>query len=236
MIGSAEAFRNPLFGVSVTVIAYALASAVHRRFHWAHSLLLTCGGIIALLVMGGIPYESYKAGGDLIAFFLGPATVALAVPLYKQWRQIRSHAAAVLTSVAAGSICGLASAGLLVWMAGGSKLVLLSMMPKSVTTPISIELSRELGGSPELTAVLTVLAGLLGSVIGPAVLRRLGVRHDLAIGLAIGTASHGIGTARVVRESELQGGASGLAMALAGIFTSLWLVPVYWWLGTHAGG
>ena len=112
----------------------------------------------------------------------------------------------------------------------GSRVLLLSMLPKSVTTPISIELSLQLGGIPALTAVFTVLAGLLGSVVGPQLLRLAGVRGDIAIGLAMGTSSHGIGTARIIRDSEFQGGASGLAMALAGIITSLLIIPIQWWL------
>jgi len=105
-----------------------------------------------------------------------------------------------------------------------------SMTPKSVTTPISIELVRQLGGVPELGAVFTVLAGLFGSIIGPTLLRSCGVRNDIAIGLAIGTSSHGIGTARIIRDSELQGATGGLAMALAGIITSILIIPLHWWM------
>jgi putative effector of murein hydrolase len=107
---------------------------------------------------------------------------------------------------------------------------MLAMVPKSATTPISIEIVRELGGTPELGAVLTVLTGLLGSLIGPELLRLCGVRGDIAIGAAIGTAAHGIGTARVLRESDLQGSAAGLSMAAAGIVTSLLAIPLYGWL------
>ena len=186
-----------------------------------------------MLLFAGIPYESYKHGGDLIVFFLGPATVALGVPLYKQARKIRGHVMALVTGIAVGSAAGMASAALFVWLFHGSRIVLLSMLPKSVTTPISMALAEQLHGDPPLTAAFTVVAGLIGSVIGPRLLRLAGIRHDLAIGAAIGTSSHGIGTARVIRESELQGGVSGLAMALAGIFTSLMTIPVQWWLSRH---
>ncbi len=225
-----EAYRNPVFGVAVTVAAYVASQALHRRFRWLHPLLPTCASLIVLLLVARIPYESYNAGGGLVAFFLQPATVALGVPLYKQAGRIRGRVAAIVIAIAAGSVAGMASAALLVWAFGGSRPLVLSMIPKSVTTPISMEVSRAIGGEPSLTAVFTVLAGLVGSVVGPAVLRRLGVRDDLAIGAAMGTSSHGIGTARVIRESELQGGVSGLAMALAGIFTSLLAILVAWWL------
>jgi len=228
---AAELTRSPAFGVSVTVLAYAGAQALHRRWAWAHPLVVTCGALIALLLLADVPYSAYAAGGDLVSFFLGPATVALGVPLYKQWGRIRRHAAATLVAVTLGAASGIASAVALVRLAGGSDAVARSMAPKSVTTPISIELSRQLGGTPQLTAVFTVLAGLVGAVVGPRVLRWCGVRGDLAVGLAMGTSAHGIGTARLVRESELRGGASGLAMALAGIATSVLVIPARLWLG-----
>jgi predicted murein hydrolase (TIGR00659 family) len=226
-----EFFRDPLFGVASTLLAYVAASALHRRWRWLHPLLVTCGVLIAFLLIADVPYPHYQAGGNLIAFFLGPATIALGVPLYKQARKLRKHLLPITAAVAIGSACGIASAAAFVKLAGGSDPILRSMLPKSVTTPISIELSRQLGGVPELTAVFTVLAGLIGSVAGPQLLRLCGIRGDLAIGLAIGTSSHGIGTARLVRESELQGATSGLAMALAGIITAILTIPVRWWLG-----
>jgi predicted murein hydrolase (TIGR00659 family) len=225
------AYATPLFGVAVTVIAYAISSAVHQRFRWMPTLLLTCGSLIALLLICHIDYDSYNVGGKIVSFFLGPATISLGVPFYKHAKSIRAHSAAVVTAVAAGSVTGIVSAGLLVMLMHGSPILLRSMVPKSVTTPISIELAKQLGGVPQLTAVFTVLAGLLGSVIGPQLLRQAGVRGNIAIGLAMGTSSHGIGTARILRDSEFQGGASGLAMALAGIITSLLIIPLQWWLG-----
>jgi len=226
----ATVYPTPLFGVAVTVIAYAISSAVHHRFRWMPTLVLTCGGLIALLLVCHIPNESYQAGGNIISFFLGPATIALGVPFYKHAKAFRAHAVPIVIAVVAGSASGILSAGGLVLLMHGSPVLLRSMLPKSVTTPISIELSRQLGGVPELTAVFTVLAGLLGSVIGPQLLRLAGVRGNIAIGLAMGTSSHGVGTARILRDSEFQGGASGLAMALAGIITSLMIIPLHWWL------
>jgi predicted murein hydrolase (TIGR00659 family) len=217
-------YASPLFGVTITVVAYAIATALHHRLRWLPSLVVTCGALIAVLLLARIPYQSYRAGGDIISFFLGPATIALGVPFYKHIRQIRQHLVAAVAAVVAGSITGVASAALLVLMMHGSDQLLRTMMPKSVTTPISIELVQQLGGQPQLGAVFTVLAGLLGSVIGPTLLKKVGVRNPIAVGLAIGTSSHGIGTARVLRDSELEGGASGLAMAMAGITTSLIIV------------
>lgn len=226
-------FSSPLFGIAVTVIAYVIGTGAHRRWNWAHGLVVTCGILVALILVaqwrGWFTYGQYKVGGDVVAFFLGPATVALGVPLYKRAREIRAHLVAVIVSVVAGSACGIVSSIVLVRAVHGSRGVMLSMAPKSVTTPISMEVSRMIGGVPELTAVLTVLAGLIGSVIGPWVLKRVGVRNALAVGAAMGTSSHGIGTARMIRESELAGGVSGLSMALAGIVTSVMVAAIRHW-------
>ena len=227
-------FSSPLFGIAITVIAYVIGTGAHRRWDWAHGLVVTCGMLIALVLMaerfGWFTYAQYKVGGDVVAFFLGPATVALGVPMYKRAREIRAHLGAVVLSVVAGSATGIASSVLMVKAVHGSRAVVLSMAPKSVTTPISMEVSRMIGGSPELTAVLTVLAGLMGCVVGPWVVRRVGVRGDRAVGAAMGMSSHGIGTARMIRESELAGGVSGLSMALAGIVTSVMAAAIRAWL------
>jgi predicted murein hydrolase (TIGR00659 family) len=227
----AEPHAEPLFGVAITVLAYGAAKALHRRWSWAHPLFFTCLAVVVVLKLTKVSFSDYRVGGSAVQFFLSPATIALGVPLYKQWGKVRKHAGAVVAAIVAGAASGMAAAGELVRLLGGSRVVLLSMVPKSVTTPISMEVARQLGGTPELAAAFTVTAGLVGSVIGPALLRRAGVRGDLAIGAAMGTAAHGIGTARVIQESELQGGVSGLAMALAGIVTSLLAIPVHWWLG-----
>jgi predicted murein hydrolase (TIGR00659 family) len=225
-----ERFAEPLFGIAITVLAYGAAKALHRRLPWAHPLFFTCLAVWIVLKLTKVSIDSYQIGGSVVQFFLSPATIALGVPLYKQWGKVRRHAGAVITAIVAGAAGGMAAAGGLVRLLGGSRPVLLSMVPKSVTTPISMEVARQLGGVPELAAAFTITAGLIGSVIGPALLRRAGVRGDLAIGAAMGTSSHGIGTARVIADSELQGGVSGLAMALAGIVTSLLAIPVHWWL------
>lgn len=226
-----ELVGQPLFGVAITVLFYVAALSLQKRWQWLHPLFLTAGGLIVFLLAANISYEDYRVGGDVIAFFLGPATVALGVPLYKQAAKIRRNLAAILAGVTVGAVSGLLSAGILVTLLHGGRELLLSMLPKSATTPISIEIVRQLGGIPELGAVLTVLTGLLGSMFGPEILRLCGIRGDVPIGIAIGTASHGIGTARVLRDSELQGSMSGLAMGLNGVATSLLVIPLYWWYG-----
>lgn len=211
-------------------MAYLIALKLHQRWKWLHPLFVTSGGLVALLLLARIPYEAYSIGGEWIEFLLGPATVALGVPLYKQASRIKDRLASILCGITAGSLSAMASAALLVWLLGGTRELIVTMIPKSATTPISMEIIRQLGGMPELGAVLTVLTGLLGSMIGPELLKLTGVREDIPVGVAIGTSSHGIGTARVLRESELTGSVSGFAMAMTGIITSICAIPIYLWL------
>lgn len=222
-----EWWNDPLFGVTATVAAYVVAQRLHARFSWLHPLFVCSALLIVLLLASGIPYESYRIGGDLLVFCLGPATVALGVPMYKHAVRLKRQMRAIVAGVVAGCLCGMTSSAFFVWIAGGTKELWVTALPKSTSSPISIEIVRQLGGIPELGAVLTVLTGLVGSMIGPEFLRLVGVRDDIALGAAIGTGSHGIGTARILRESELQGSAGGLAMGLAGIVTSVLAIPLY---------
>lgn len=223
------ATRSPLFGLSVTVVFYAIALMVRGRFRRAHPILLTCLGALLTLWALGVEIGDYRAGGDLLTMALGPATVALAVPLYKHAERIRASLAPVVVGVVVGSVTGVASGAAFVAVVGGSSRILYSMMPKSVTTPISMEISRLIGGWPELTAAMTVLTGLAGSIIGRRFLRMCGVRHPAAIGVAMGAAAHGIGTARLMEDDPVEGSFSAVAMGLCGMLTTLLAIP--WVMG-----
>lgn len=221
---------NPLFGVSVTLIAYVAALSLQRRWPRLNAMFVCCFALFALLVLSGIPYDTYRVGGDLLVFLLGPATVALGVPLYKHAGAILKRIRSVLVGIVIGSICGMITSVFFVWLAGGNRELMMTIVPKSVTSPISLEIARLLGGIPELAAVMTVLTGLFGSMVGPLVMKAAGITDDLAIGTAMGTAAHGIGTSRVIRESELQGSASGFAMGAAGLISTFAAVPIYLWM------
>ncbi|MBN2983069.1 MULTISPECIES: LrgB family protein [Cohnella] len=225
-----EWLGQPLFGVALSVVFYSLSLIAGKRFAWLHPLFVSSGGIILFLVLTDIPYEVYEAGGEIVTFFLGPATVALGVPLYKYRKRIRAEWVAVLGGITAGALVSIVSTGGLLWALGASRETILSAMPKSVSSPIALELARLTGGSPELSATLTVLTGLAGSMMGISLLRLLRIRGDLPIGVAIGTAAHGIGTSRLLRQSEAQGSYSGFAMAMNGIVTGLLYIPIVWWL------
>jgi predicted murein hydrolase (TIGR00659 family) len=226
---SNEFTHDPLFGIALTLLAYIISMLLHRRWKFIHPLLLTSVLLIMFLLATEIPYENYAKGGDILKLLLGPATVALGVPLYKYYQYYRKSAPAIVISVTIGSTTGIIVAGLSVWLVNSDHELVMSMLPKSTTTPIALELARQLGGKPELAAVFAVLTGLIGSVLGPRFLTIAGIRKDLPFGIAMGTASHGIGTARVIRESEYVGGASALAMALTGIITSILVIPLVWW-------
>jgi len=194
---------------------------LHRRWRWIPPIVAACLPIMALLAVTHEPWAAYNRGGNLLTWLLGPATVGLAVPMFRNGQALRSSLPRLALIVLIGSVVGMVAAGTTAWLLGAPRAVILSTVPKSVTTPIAIEVSRELGGIPQITIALVILAGVLGASFGVPLLRLVGVREDRAIGAAMGTASHGVGTASLVRRSEMQATVSSWAMAAAGVFTSL---------------
>jgi putative effector of murein hydrolase len=184
-------------------------------------IVVACVPVVAVLLLLREPFVDYNRGGSYLTWWLGPATVALAVPMYRHGMTLRRSLPRLALVVAAGSVVGMVTAGLTAWLLGAPLPVVMSVVPKSVTTPIAIEVCRELHGIPQITIALVVLTGVLGASFGPLILRFAGVRDDRAIGAAVGTSAHGIGTASLVRHSEMQATVSSWAMAAAGVFTSL---------------
>jgi len=218
--------QTPLFGVGLTLLVYALAQWLYRRTHkiLLNPVLVSIAAIILILLSCGIPYQDYAQGGDLVLFLLGPSVVALALPLYQRRRDILKRKKSIFVGIAAGAVASIVSASGLAYLLGGSRLVVLSLAPKSVTTPIAISIVEKIGGLAPLTAALVVLTGCLGAVCGPEFCRKLGIRSPVATGLAVGTASHGIGTARMLEVDRLAGAAAGLAIGLNGLMTTF-IVP-----------
>jgi putative effector of murein hydrolase len=213
--------RQPAVGIAFTLLFYALAVVLHRRWRWIPPIVAACIPIVALLLLFHEPYAEYNRGGSLLTWLLGPATVGLAVPMHRNGQALRRSLPTLALIVLAGSVVGMATAGLTAWLLGAPLPVVMSAVPKSVTTPIAIEVCRELKGIPQITIAMVILAGVLGASFGVLLLRLAGVREDRAVGAAIGTASHGVGTASLVRRSEMQTTVSSWAMAAAGVFTSL---------------
>jgi len=207
---------DPIFSIAITFFVYFLAQKIYRRYNFMlfNPILLSIVAIIVLLKTLGIDFQTYNKGGKFISFFLGPSVIALGVPLYVRFE---------------GSVVGILSAALTAKLLGASKSVVASIAPKSVTTPIAMGITEKIGGIPSLTAAIVVATGILGAVIGPAFLRFIGVKSKVAFGLAMGSASHGIGTARAFQEGELEGAVSSLAIGLNGIATAI-ITPLLFYL------
>ncbi|MBN2646087.1 MAG: LrgB family protein [Desulfuromonadaceae bacterium] len=228
---SAELTASPLFGIGATLLIYELATLLYRRWPLAllNPVLVTIVGLIGLLQAVHIPYDSYRRGGDMILFLLGPAVVALGLPLYQRRQEVLARLVPILCGVSAGAVASIVSACGLVLLFGGGTELALSLAPKSVTTPIAIGIAQKTGGIPALTASVVVMTGCLGAIIGPEFCRLIGVRDPVSMGLAMGTASHGLGTGRMLEIHLLGGAIAGLAIGLNGIITAL-LVPLFDWL------
>lgn len=213
--------HHPSISIGITLAVYWLSLRLHSRFAWAHPLVTSCGILMLFLWKAHVPYATYRVGGDIISWFLGPATVALAVPMYRHGYRLRSSLGVLAVIVFIGSVVGMTTAGLTAYLLGAPRPVIMAAIPKSVTTPIAIEVARQLHGIPEITVAMVIVTGILGSIVGPLVMRWLSVADDRAIGAAIGTSSHAVGTASLIRHSELQASVSSWAMAAAGIFTAI---------------
>lgn len=221
---------SPLLFLTLTLAAFQAGSWVYERSGhkpFLNPVMTAVILLVAILTLTGTPYPTYFEGAQFVHFLLGPATVALAIPLYRQFDRVRRSALALVVSLISGSLTAIGTAVGLGWLLGASRETLLSLAPKSVTAPVAMGITEQLGGLPSLTAVLVILTGILGAVIGPMVLNLLRIRDWRARGLALGTASHGIGTARALQVNELAGAFSGLAMGLNALATAI-LLPLLW--------
>ena len=223
---------SPLLGLTLTLLAYQGAFWIYKRagFHpLANPVLISVAILASLLLATGTPYQTYFDGAQFVHFLLGPATVALAVPLHGQLKRLMEMSGPLLIALVVGSlVAGLSAYGIGALM-GASTPTVVSLAPKSVTTPIAMGVAERLGGLASLTAVFVILTGIFGAIFAGGLLRRLGVKDDASVGFALGLASHGIGTARAFQISEQTGAFAALAMGLNGLFTALtlpWLLPL----------
>lgn len=220
---------SPLLGLTLTLLAYQAAWWVHRRAGFSpltNPVMLAVAVLVALLTITGTPYQSYFDGAQFVHFLLGPATVALAVPLYTQFRRVRAMLLPVLVGLVLGSVTAMLAAVLVARLFGASLATQLSLAPKSVTTPIAMGIAERVGGIPSLTAVLVISTGILGAVSGRYIFDALGIGDGAIRGFAMGVAAHGIGTARAFQESLQSGAFAALAMGMNGVLTALLLPAV----------
>ncbi|MBD8876545.1 LrgB family protein [Roseibium polysiphoniae] len=221
---------SPLLALTLTLAAYQLGNWVYQKGGknpLLNPVLIAVVVLVATLLVTGTDYATYFEGAQFVHFLLGPATVALALPLYRQIERVRKSALAISVSLLAGSLTATATAVSIAWGFGSSQEILISLAPKSVTAPVAMGIAEQLGGLPSLTAVLVILTGIIGAALGPLLLNVMGVKDMAARGLAIGTASHGIGTARAFQVSEVAGAFAGLAMGLNALATAI-LLPLMW--------
>ena len=214
---------NEFFLLAITFGIYFFAKLLQKKTGLVllNPILLTIAALIIFLKMTNISYETYNKGGYLIEFWLKPAVVALGVPLYLQLETIKKQLLPILLSQLAGCIIGIVSVVLIAKLMGASQEVILSLAPKSVTTPIAMEVARSLGGIPSLTAAVVVCVGLLGAILGLKTMKLMRVGSPIAQGLSLGTAAHAVGTSTAMDISSKYGAYASLGLTLNGIFTAL---------------
>lgn len=217
----------PVFGILITLIAYEIGVLINKKTKQAlfNPLLIAIGLIICFLMATGIEYDVYNKGGSIISFLLGPATVVLAIPLYKQIDKLKASGMAVVVGITVGCITALVGVFYLNKLIGIVDPIAISLYPKSVTAAISSEISKQIGGIPALTVAVTVLTGITGNVLGPIIVKIFKIKDEVAVGIAMGTASHAIGTAKAMQLGEIQGAMGSLAISVAGLFT-VFLAPL----------
>ncbi len=219
---------TPLLGLVSTLVVWQLAMQIANRapgFALANPMLISVAILSVLLLATHTPYSAFFQGAQYVHFLLGPATVALALPMYANLSRIRRSARAILPALLAGSITAAGSAMLISRLMGAPDVVVRSLAPKSVTTPIAMGIAEQIGGQPSLAAVFVLLTGLTAIVLIPPVNRLLGIRNPMAQGLAAGMAGHGLATARMLLVSETAGAFGGVAIGLNGLITAV-LVPL----------
>ena len=215
--------KSPALGITITLVCFMLARwfQYKSRFKSLPPVITATVLIIVILNILGLDYERYNNGGKYISFLLGPATIALALPLARNIQILKDNLKPLLLGVVVGSVTGIISVLILGKVFGVSQELVLSLVAKSVTTPIAMGITENIGGIPALTAVFVIFTGMFGAFAGHKILYWCGVKNDVAIGIAIGAAAHGLGTNRCLDESELQAAVAGVGIALVGIVTAL---------------
>ena len=216
-----------MFGIILTIIAFEIGVSIRNKWRnpLLNPILIATILIIGFLTITGISYDTYKVGGDYISFFLGPVTVLLAVPLYRHIQALKNAWLPILAGIVVGStvsiVCVIACAKIF----GISKTLMLSLIPKSITIPMGSVVSEQIGGIPSITIVSIVITGITGAVTAPLVCRFFRIKNPVAQGVAIGTASHALGTTKAMEIGEVQGAMSSLSIGVAGVVT-VFITPV----------
>lgn len=224
--GALEAvIHHPLFGIGITLGAYQLVLAAYTRTRWIflQPVLVSMLVVIGVLLTCGVSYAEYRKSTEIMNILLGPATVALAVPLYLNLRRIRQLFWPTLTTLVIGGLVATCACLLLGWWFGAEHMILMTMAPKSVTSPIAMLVAEQIGGVAALAAVFVLITGVIGAIFGPALLSACGVHSPEARGMALGISAHAVGTAVALEEGEESGAFAALGMSLMGVVTAVFL-------------
>lgn len=219
--------NSEIFILTLVVGVYLASVWLYRktRLNLLHPLLVSIPVLAVITHVLGISYESFERGSRIISFMLGPTVVVLGYLLYEQMAHLKANALSIITSVFVGCVTGIVSVIFIARYFGADHALIASLEPKSVTTPIAMSIAERAGGIPSIAAVVVIVVGIFGGIVGPFILERLGITSKIARGLALGSAAHGLGTARAMELGTIEGAISGLAIGVMGIMTAV-LVPV----------
>lgn len=216
-----ELLASPYFGIFLSIAAYALGCGLNRKFRTplCNPLLIAIVLVVGVLLVFRIPYEDYNAGGEIVSLFLAPATACLAVGIYSKLAVLKKYWLPILVGAVAGSASSMLSVYALCRLLGLGEQLTVSLIPKSVTTPIAVGIVESAGGLTPITVVAVIVTGILGAILAPAMIRLFRISDSVAAGLAIGACSHAVGTSKAVELGEVEGAMSGLAIGVCGVVT-----------------
>lgn len=216
-----EIFSSPFFGIVLCIAAYEVGVYINckTKSAIANPLLIAIAIIIFILKVFNIPLKSFNVGGSIVSMFLAPATAVLAISIYSKLDILKKNLIPILAGTLVGSIVSMTSAFLLCKAFRLDKSLIASMIPKSVTTPIAMEISKQGGGIIPVTVAAVIVTGILGAILAPILIKVFKVDNPVARGVAIGTSSHAVGTSKAIEIGEIEGAMSGIAIGIAGIIT-----------------
>lgn len=218
---------TPIFGIIITVLFFNIGVYIQKKTKnpMFNPLLLSILGIILFLSAAKIPYDKYKIGADNINYLLGPVTVVLAIPLYKQFELLKKYFVEIMVGIICGVLVSLVSIILVGKLTNANIDIINSLIPKSITTPMGLALTNTLNGIESITVVSIILTGILGAIVAPTVFRIGKIKHPVAQGIALGTSAHALGTTKALEIGEVEGAMSSLSIGIAGMITVI-LVPI----------
>lgn len=213
--------NSPLFGIVLSILAFEIGLYINKKLKSPifNPLLIAIALIILFLSIFHIPLESFNVGGSMISMFLAPATAVLAISIYNQFDILKKNFLPIMAGAFVGSLVSMGSVFFLSKMFGLDSVLTASLIPKSVTTPIAIEIASQLNGLVPVTVASVIITGILGSILAPVLIKIFKVKDPMAAGLAIGTCSHAVGTSKAIELGEVEGSMSGVAICIAGIMT-----------------